>query len=177
MNRLALLVCFIIVFVVLSSVFLIYKNNNSKTLISENNVRQTSSPTASPNIPVDIQASFAIFTNGTFRIFSDERYQNLSEDVYLQNPNPNIVNVKKENITWNDFFKTLPMKLSKDCLVTGTKQTFCTGSAGSLKFYINGTEDSDTLDKIIHSNDKLLVSFGNESEEQIQNQLQQIPNP
>ncbi len=177
MNRLAFFGCFIIILIVSGSVFLIYKNNNSKTLISENTVRKTLSPTASPNILVDIQASFAIFTNGTFRIFSDERYQNLSKDVYLQNPNPNIVIVKKENITWNDFFKTLPMQLSKDCLITGTKQTFCTGAAGSLKFYINGVEDPNSLDKTIHQNDKLLVSFGDETEEKIQNQFQQIPNP
>src|SRR3990172_6251669 len=57
----------------------------------------------------DKKAAFAIFTNGTFRIFTDPRYHNLSSDVYIESTNPNIVLIQREGITWNDFFKTLPM--------------------------------------------------------------------
>lgn len=123
----------------------------------------------------DIKAAFAIFTNGTFRIFTDAKYHNLSRDVYIEPPNVNIVNVKKQGITWDDFFRTLPMKLTKDCLTTGTGQTFCTGSSGKLKFYLNGTKDPNALGKIINHVDQLLVSFGSENDEQIDRQLRQIP--
>src|SRR3989337_644656 len=53
---------------------------------------------------VETKASFAIFTNGTFRIFTASMYHNLSEDVYIQADNPNVVHVKKSNTTWDDFF-------------------------------------------------------------------------
>src|SRR3990167_4261038 len=109
---------------------------------------------------IDYKASFAIFTNGVFRVFTAAMYHNLSSDAFIQADNPNIVHVKKNGITWDDFFKTLPFKLTKDCLTTGTGQTFCTGQAGKLKFYLNGLEDKDALDKIINQGDKLLVSFG-----------------
>jgi len=121
------------------------------------------------------KAAFAIFTNGTFRIFTASMYHNLSADVYIEPSNPNIVNVKKANITWDDFFKTLPMKLTHDCLTTGTGQTFCTKGNQTLKFYIKGRLDANALDQIINAGDQLLVSFGNENEAQIQSQLQQIP--
>src|SRR3989344_6603315 len=122
------------------------------------------------------QASFAIFTNGTFRVFTNSMYHNLSDDVFIQSINPSIIQIKKEGITWDDFFKTLPFKLDPDCLTTGTGQTFCTGQAGRLKFYINGLEDEYALDKIINQGDKLLVSFG-KKEAEITDQLEKIPNP
>ena len=119
-------------------------------------------PVATPQVApavVNIKASFEIFTKGTKRIFTDSRYHNLSPDVFIESASPDTVNVKKEGITWADFFETLPMELSKDCLVTGTKQTFCTGEGGVLKFYINGQEDKDALDKEIKAGNSFLVKF------------------
>lgn len=140
-----------------------------KTKSLENSTVTTSSS------KVDYSAGFAIFTNGTFRVFTAAMYHNLSSDVYIQANNPNIVYVKKNDITWNDFFKTLPLKLTKDCLVTGTKQTFCTDSNGRLRFYINGKEDINALDKYIKNKDQLLVTYGNEDDVQIDQQLKRIP--
>lgn len=143
-------------------------------------VTKTTSPESSTiaNISskADYSASFAIFTKGTFRIFTASMYHNLSKDVYIQADNPNIVYVKKKGITWNDFFKTLPLKLTKDCLTTGTKQTFCTNINEKLRFYVNGKEVVNALDNQIEAGDQLLVTYGNESEAQIQIQLQHIPN-
>lgn len=140
-------------------------------------IESTILPTPTPQTQetVEAKAAFAIFTNGTFRIFSASMYHNLSEDAYIDSSNPNIVNVKKAGITWNDFFKTLPMKLSRDCLTTGTRQTFCTGTGGTLKFYLNGTKDQNALERTINNGDQLLVTFGSEPEVQIQKQLQQVP--
>lgn len=124
---------------------------------------------------VDIKASFAIFTNGTFRIFTAAMYHNRPSDVFIEASNPNIVHVKKAGITWDEFFKTLPMKLTRDCLTTGTGQTFCTSSSQTLKFYLNGRQASNALAKIIESGDQLLVTYGSETDEQIEKQFQQVP--
>jgi hypothetical protein len=124
---------------------------------------------------VSIKASFAIFTNGTFRVFTASMYHNQSNDVFIESSNPNIVRVEKMGLTWNDFFKTLPMKLTRDCLTTGTGQAFCTNSNQVLRFYLNGERDQNALDRIINAADQLLVSYGTENEGQIQNQLQQVP--
>ena len=124
---------------------------------------------------VDYTAGFAIFTNGTFRIFTSPMYHNQSEEVFIEANNPNIVRVKKAEITWEDFFKTLPFKLTKDCLTTGTGQTFCSDDNGKLRFYLNGKEDPNALDRPISNGDRLLVTYGNENEQQIQEQLKKAP--
>lgn len=163
------------VLIVLISIFLIgvfYFVNSAKIKQKSNN--QLQSPTTSSE-NVDYKASFTIYTNGTFRIFSASMYHNLSKDVYIEASNPNLVNVKKANASWRDFFATLPMKLDENCLITGTKQTFCTNDKYVLQFYLNGEKDQSALDQPIKPGDKLLVIYGKENSPSIQQQLESIP--
>lgn len=121
--------------------------------------KETSPLLENPQREINISASFDIYTNGTKRIFTDSKYHNLSGEVYITSQDPGIIYVKKGGITWDDFFKTLPMSLTKNCLVTGTNQTYCTGENGVLRFYINGVENRDALDLVIQSQDSLSVKF------------------
>lgn len=119
-------------------------------------------PTISPNSledKVSFTASFTIITDNITRSFLAEKYHNKSPDVYIENPDPTIVNVKKAGITWDDFFKTLPMKLTKDCLITGDGETLCDGKNGSLKFFLNDIEDKNLLDREIKQNHQILIKF------------------
>ncbi|MBI4080215.1 MAG: hypothetical protein HY430_00400, partial [Candidatus Levybacteria bacterium] len=144
-------------------------NNTADETTSEQN--NTSSPVPQT---VNRQASFAIFTNGTFRVFTASMYHNLSEDVFIQSDNPNLVHVKKVGTTWGDFFRTLPFELTRNCLTTGTKETFCSKGENSLVFYLNGVRVDDVLDREIQANDQLLISYGTQKREEIQNQLQKL---
>ncbi|MBI4225516.1 hypothetical protein HY612_00200 [Candidatus Roizmanbacteria bacterium] len=132
--------------------------------------------TTFPTLPeqIDYKAGFAIFTNGTFRVFTAVMYHNLSEDVYIQADNPNTIHLKKRGITWDYFFKTLPFKLTKDCLTTGTGETFCTTGSDSLKFYLNGVKTDDLLGREIRDSDKALITYGSESKEDIQKQNERL---
>lgn len=104
-------------------------------------------------------ASFEIYTNGTKRIFTQAMYHNQSEDVFIESSDPSIIKVNKENVTWSDFFETLPFSLTKECLVTGTKQTFCSNETGQLRFMLNGIEIKDALDIVIQPDDELIVRY------------------
>lgn len=168
----------IVITILLVAGYFIFSNSkkNTNSTADETSLKQSNISSSVPQT-VNSQASFAIFTNGTFRVFTASMYHNLSEDVYIQADNPNVVLVKKSGITWDDFFKTLPFSLTKNCLTTGTKETFCTGAKGTLKFYLNGEQEEEILGLEIQNNDTLLVTFGNESEIVIKEQIDQIPNP
>lgn len=150
-----------------------------------NKDNKVSTPSNVTEEPADIQvekdierkAAFAIFTNGTFRIFSASMYHNLSQDAYITAENPNVVIVKKQGVTWGEFFNTLPFKLTSDCLTTGTKQTFCTNDNQSLKFFINGKREDAALGAEIKDGDRLLVTYGSEPEDKLDYQFSQIPTP
>lgn len=119
------------------------------------------SPSASlaPKEVVDTKASFKIITGNITRSFTAEKYHNQSEDVFIQADDPTIIHVKKAGITWDDFFQTLPMKLTKTCLTTGDGENLCDGEGGNLRFYLNNIEDKDLLDKEIMMGDEALITF------------------
>jgi hypothetical protein len=162
-------------FVVLAIIILIIASGAFLFVNLRTTERAKTKPQISQIKETNLKASFAIFTNGTYRIFDDPKYLNQSSDVFMEKAN--IITVKKSGITWSEFFKTLPMSLDKDCLVTGTGQTFCSNENSKLRFFINGIENPDALDEEINEDDKLLVTFGNESESQIKLQQEQITNP
>lgn len=143
--------------IVISGSSLYYFKNNDTSSVQK--VSEATTSPVSPEPSIEVTATFKIITNGTTRIFSDSRYHNLSKDIYITPQNPNTIVVKKTDIKWSDFFKTLPMSLDKNCLITGTKQTFCTNETGKLYFYLNNIETADALDNPIRDNDFLLVEY------------------
>lgn len=168
----------IVILVLVASIYLVIFSNNPPPS-PESPTSPSVSITETP-IPTNYSASFLIFTNGTKRIFTGSMYHNLSPDVFIQNPNPAIIQVKKADTTWKDFFSTLPMGLTATCLVTGTGQTFCndqqqSSTSARLHFILNGNENPEVLDEVIQPEDKLLISFGRLTNTQLQLQYDQIP--
>lgn len=123
----------------------------------------------------EYKASFLIFTHGTKRTFDAAMYRNQSNEVYIGEGNASILIVQSREVTWNDFFKTLPFSLTQECLITGTGETYCSGNGGKLRFFINNREDPAILEKQIQPQDKLLITFGTETGNQIVEQFNQIP--
>ncbi len=122
-------------------------------------ITESTENTTQESTETNITASFTIITDTITRNFSNPKYHNQSDDVFIAAPEPNLVHVMKSGIKWSDFFATLPMKLTRDCLITGDDETLCNGQQGMLKFYINDKEDKDLLDKEIKQNDRALIKF------------------
>lgn len=117
--------------------------------------------TSTFTVAQEFRANFEIYTNGTKRDFSDSKYHNRSAEAYIEGSNPTVVVVKKTGITWQEFFDTLPgpFKISKDCLYTGTGQTFCSTATKKLTFTLNGQVAPDALSVPIKSEDKLVIRY------------------
>lgn len=134
--------------------------SNSLPVSSDVSSASTQVVTSPAPLPFDFTARFEIFTNGTKRIFTDAMYHNQSAEVFIEKSDPQRINVKTAGTTWGDFFSTLPFSLSKECLVTGTKQTFCTTETKKLYFILNGEDTPNALDRIIAPDDVLRVEYG-----------------
>ena len=139
--------------------FYIFNSRVVTPLSQKPNTEQTAvSPT-----PTEQTARFLIFTSGTMRVFTDPKYHNRHEDVYITANDPSVIIIKKPGATWGDFFNSLPapMKVTDDCLMTGTGQEFCTNEMASLSCYLNGEKVTGVLTEEIKPLDRLLISFGN----------------
>lgn len=123
---------------------------------------QTSSQLSTPE-PVfsPYTASFQVIINGETRTFTDPRYHNQSADVYISPEGSRQVQitVTKPNITWGDLFKTLPMSVDTNCIVTGTKQTFCSNQSQQLRFYIDNVESPNALTTVIEPSSQLKIVY------------------
>lgn len=139
---------------------------------SETGEKQTTTTAVSPT-PVHEHAAFAIFTNGIKRDFKDKKYHERNPDIHIGSDNPEIVHKHKSGITWGQFFESLPkpMKVTKDCLTTGTGHEFCSTGRAKLKFYLNGKFVDDVLGMEIKDGGRLLVSFGVENEIEVRKQF------
>ncbi len=135
------------------------KNNKQPSLTPA--LTQTTKAQPSPK-EVNLQASFSIFTNGTKRIFTETKYHDRDNNVFITKEDPEVIHIKKSGVTWQNFFDTLPspMKVSKTCLYTGTGQAFCNSDSKTLKFLLNDKLDINALDKEINNGDNLKIDFG-----------------
>lgn len=160
-KRVILILLAIAILVLSIIVIQIYRSNSSTYLTVQQSevISLPASPTPSFQ-PTDFTASFEITTNGTKRIFTQVMYHHQSPDLYIENPNPSTIHIKKSEATWNDFFKTLPFSLTQSCLVTGTKQTFCSTETKKLRFFLNEVETPNALENKIQANDHLRVTYG-----------------
>ena len=132
---------------------------NYKSQDKENTTAISPEASESPKIE-DLTATFEIYTNGTKRIFTQSMYHNQSTDVFIENPDPSVIHVKKAGVTWAGFFETLPFSLTKECLITGTKQEFCNSESKKLEFTLNGQNTPYALELEIQEDDQLVVTYG-----------------
>lgn len=134
--------------------------NSTRPLVFDSNGSDAqTSPQITAEDKIDTKAFYEIYTNGTKRTFTDPMYHNQSPDVFIDASDPTVVHVTRKGITWSDFFATLPMTITADCIITGTGQEFCTNQGESLRFYINDTEYADALFQEILDGDKLRVVY------------------
>lgn len=108
--------------------------------------------------PVHYHANFAVFIDGKEQDFSGDKFmhiepcsdeeeehlEDLDERVHLHDNMGNVVHVHDTNVRWEDLFKNLNYKIK----------------GKNIRFYINGKEEKYGLQKIIQSNDKVLIAIG-----------------
>ena len=103
--------------------------------------------------------------------FSTSQYQIMSSWIHFEGQDGNTIHRHSKGIPLGYLFDTLNLGLSSDCYVFQDKRNFCTNEDYLLKFYINGNKVSDIRDYVIMDNDRILVSYGPESEDEIALQL------
>ena len=72
------------------------------------------------------------------------------------------------------FFESIGMRFDKECFVMDDGKSYCNDGNNNLKFLVNGIENSEYEEYVFNDNDKILVSYGNEGEEEIKQQLSSI---
>lgn len=123
-----------------------------------------------------IHADFAIYING-------EQITPLPEKYFVRSPYVHVehgigagyvIHVHATNVNIGYFFKTIDWDFDKHCLKLDDGRKFCNDGNKTLKFYVNGEKNEEYEKYIIKNLDRILISYGDESEEEIKKQIDSV---
>jgi len=116
--------------------------------------------------------SVKIFDNG-FDL-TKPQFQLQSPFIHLENSNGYVIHRHSKDVTIGYFFETLNLGLTQDCFVFHDGKKFCSNDDHTLKFYINEKKVDGLIDYLIFDGDFILISYGAESPEEINEQLAEL---
>jgi hypothetical protein len=130
-------------------------------------------------------ANFALYVDGTQDTFdnftfyeevnacADDQDGNPKHRVHMHENVNNLVHVHAPGVTWGHFFANLGYTLGNSVLKTDDG-VFTTTKENKLQFVLNGKEESDIANRAIKSEDTLLVNYGSEQSDELQNRYSKI---
>lgn len=91
-----------------------------------------------------------------------------TQRVHMHNNDHDVVHVHHEGVTWGHLLTNLGIVLGDDFLVLDDGRRFEEGAGRTLKFVVNGFPVGEIENRLIESGDRLVVSFGPESVEEVE---------
>ena len=121
-------------------------------------------------------AAFLVKVNGQNIDFSQPKYQVQSDYIHVENGDGTTLHRHATNVTFADFLKSIKMDIDKknNCLVFTNGTEYCDDNNNKLRTFINGNSTKSISEYILNNNDRLLVIYGNESDEGIAKALDEL---
>ena len=111
------------------------------------------------------------------RIFDDKfdfavpSYQIKSSWIHFEESDGTTIHRHASGVTLDYLFNSLNIGIDSECYSFPDGRQFCTNEDYSLKYYLNHQLVDDINDHVIQDDDRILITFGNETPEQIEEQL------
>jgi len=134
-----------------------------------------------------IHADWKIYINGKTLDLSDKSHMErmrsnlpVSSFIHVDSDAPapektgDAIHMHAKGVPLWIFFNSIGMDFNKDCITLENKEKFCDDSNKKLKFFVNGKESNEFENYVFKDLDKLLISYGNENDEEIRTQLNSI---
>jgi len=106
--------------------------------------------------------------------FSATTYQIKNSWIHFEESDGNTIHRHSSGVTLDYLFETLSIAIDEDCYIFTDGRQFCTNEDYSLKYFINGDSVNNINDYVIQDDDRILISYGGETEEQINQQLNEL---
>ncbi|MBI2655826.1 hypothetical protein HYX06_05400 [Candidatus Woesearchaeota archaeon] len=120
-------------------------------------------------------ADVKVYINGKAIDFSQSKYQLAARFIHFEEGIGDVIHTHATGLTIGHLFKSLGADFGSNCLAF-EEADYCNGGNARLRFYVNGKPNDEFDNYVIKDLDKILVSYGNESEEELQKQLNSVTN-
>ena len=114
------------------------------------------------------------------RIFNDKfdfavpSYQIKSSWIHFEESDGTTIHRHASGVTLGYLFDSLNIGIDSKCYAFPDGRQFCTNEDYSIKYYLNHQLVDGINDYVIQDGDRILITFGNETPEQIEEQLAEL---
>ena len=129
---------------------------------------------AGPLGGIHIHAGLLTMIYGQMFDYSSPAYQLKSPYIHFEKDNGETVHMHATNVTLGFLFDSIHIGLNDQCFVFPDKRQFCSNEKYTLKFYINHQKVPSIRDYVFKNGDRILISYGNENQTQINDQLARV---
>jgi len=118
-------------------------------------------------------ASLLVRIFGDILDFSSPAYQIKSSWIHFEDTDGTTIHRHSSGVTLGFLFNSLGFTVNDECFVFPDGREFCNeqNEDYSLKYYINHEPVSNIYDHVLEDDDRILISFGPETSEEIEDQL------
>ena len=131
-------------------------------------------PGSGPLGGIHIHAGLLVLIYGQQFDFTSTAYQLKSPYIHFEKDNGETVHMHAANVTMGYLFETLKIGFDDKCFTFPDKRAFCTNDKYTLKFFVNDHQVPDLSNYVFKDNDRMLISYGNENDTQIHDQLARV---
>ena len=114
------------------------------------------------------------------RIFGDQfdfavpSYQIKSSWIHFEESDGTTIHRHSSGVNLGHLFESLNIGIDDKCFSFPDGRQFCTNEDYSIKYFINHEMVDDIRDYVIKDEDRILISYGSESQEEIEEQLLEL---
>ena len=101
-------------------------------------------------------------------------YQIKSSWIHFEDQDGDTVHRHSSGVELEFLFNSLNIGLSEKCFIFADGRQFCTNDDYSLKYFVNHKPVSDIRGYVIQEDDRILISYGDETEDEIEEQLAEL---
>ena len=123
-------------------------------------------------------AAFLVKLDGVPIDFSESRYQVKSRLIHVENNDGTTLHRHATDVPFIEFLNSVDMDIRNGCFVGDDGREYCDTADKKLRYFVNGTETASISDYIPNENDRILVIYGDENDNEIKQDidaLRQIP--
>lgn len=117
---------------------------------------------------------FKLYLDGQAVDFSQAKCQARHSNVHVEGGDGDVIHIHSAHVTMGGFFETLGIQFNGTCLVMDAGEAYCSGEGKTLKFYVNERPNGEFDRYVLRHLDRILVSYGDESEADLQQQLASV---
>jgi hypothetical protein len=124
-----------------------------------------------------VHAGFSVMLNGQEIDFSERRYQvdtTGSRYIHMEGGDGTTLHRHATGVPIGEFLHTVRMDILNGCFILDNGSQYCEGGDNRLLSFVNGNEVQDIMSYVLNDDDRILITYGDLTEQQIQEQIENV---